>query len=115
MRSLIFTVFLLAGCASPHMSARATHELRHYAGRPDGLLSVETWTDSHGGGGWFLCSDSSLASLADYHTNMFGGGSAVFLGPGEVKVDPQTGAIMGATGTALGNVGAVLMKAAGIP
>lgn len=108
----------LCGCAAPHRKAVTTHELCHYEGRTDGLISRETWTDREGGGGWFLLTTSDVQSLSAIHTNQaaLGGGSVFTAGPISVKVDPQTGQIIEATGSAVGNVvGAAVRKASGIP
>lgn len=111
--ALLFTL-LLAGCAVPHRKALTTHELSRYQGRADGLIARETWTDAEGGGGWFLLTTSDVQSLHAKHDNQpaLGGSSEFSAGPISIKVDPQTGAIIEATGTAVGNIiGAAVNKA----
>jgi len=105
---------LLLSCAMPHRAARVTHELRTYQGRSDGLISIATWTDSEKGGGVFLLTDPEVQTLSVIHTNQtaLGGGSIITAGPMSLKVDPQTGAIIAATGTAVGNVVGAAVKAA---
>lgn len=114
MKSLVLIPLLLTGCAYPHRTALTTHELRRYQGRPDGLIALETWRDSERGGGVFFCTDPKVQSFAASHTNQtaLGGGSVLNTGPMELTVDPQTGAIIGATGTAVGNVIGAAIKTA---
>ena len=114
MKLSTLTLLALAGCASPHRSGISTHERRCYQGRADGLVSSETWTDKEHGGGWFLLTDPQVAVLTAVHTNQtaLGGGSSFSGGPMSLTVDPQTGAIIGATGTAVGNVIGAAVKTA---
>lgn len=104
----------LCGCAAPHRAATASHERRCYQGRTDGLVSVDIWTDTEKGGGWFLLSTSDVQSLTAIHTNQtqLGGGSSFVTGPMSIKVDPQTGAIVEATGAAVGNIIGAAVKTA---
>ena len=115
----LFCIFAigLAGCAYPHRSAITTRELRTYRGRPDGLVAVETWRDGERGGGIFLFTDPKVEILTASHTNQkaLGGGSVFSAGPMSLTVDPQTAGIVGATGTAVGNVIGAAVKAAAKP
>jgi|SRR5580765_2292123 len=109
---------VLCGCAVPHRAAITTRELRTYQGRDDGLLAIETWTDTEKGGGWFLLTTSDVQSLSAIHTNQnaLGGGSVFNAGPIRIKVDQATGQIIEASGSAVGNiVGEALRKAVGVP
>lgn len=118
MRHIALLTLVCCSCASPHRSSSATHERRTYQGRSDGLVSLDVWTDTEKGGGVFFLTTADVQSLGAIHTNQtaLGGGSAFFTGPSSVKVDPQTGTIIEATGSAVGDiVGAALKKAAGIP
>lgn len=69
------------------------------------------------GGGTFLLTDPSVASLTVYHTNQttLGGGSYIGTGQMTLTVDPQTGQIVSATGTAIGNVIGAALKTATRP
>lgn len=115
----LFSILLIAcaGCASPHRAGTSTHEIRRYQGRDDGLVSVEHWADTEKGGGWFLLTDPQVAIITAVHTNQtaLGGGSSFSGGPMSVNVDPQTGAIIGATGTAVGNIIGAAVKTAAKP
>jgi hypothetical protein len=115
--SLALTV-ALCGCAAPHRHSKASHTIETFTGRPDGLIRREEWLDEAGGGGCFFLATADVQSLCDNHTNQtaLGGGSYIAVGPASVKVDPQTGQIIEATGSAVGNViGAAVRKAAGVP
>lgn len=117
MKALLLTVVLLSGCAAPHRNGRATHEVWQYEGRPDGLVRKEVWTDTEKGGGYFFLTDPTVGSLIAVHTNQtaLGGGSHLMMGQASSTVDPQTGAIIGAVGTAAGNIIGAAAKAAGVP
>lgn len=112
----LFAIALLAmcGCAAPHRAAITKHEHRAYQGRSDGLASVDIWTDEEKGGGWFFLSTSDVQVLTAIHTNQttLGGGSYFTAGPMSVKVDPQTGEIIEASGAAVGNVIGAAVKTA---
>jgi|SRR6516164_3110095 hypothetical protein len=110
-------LLLVTGCAAPHRAAVTSHEVRVYRGREDGLVSVEVWTDTEKGGGCFFLTDPSVTGLVAIHTNQtaLGGGSQFMTGQASISVDPQTGAIIGAVGTAAGNVIGAAAKAAGVP
>lgn len=118
-KAILGSILLLSiiGCAAPHRAAITTRELKTYQGRADGLIAVETWTDTEKGGGWFLLATSDVQSLIAIHTNQtaIGGGSAFAAGPLSVKVDPQTGQIIEATGSAVGNIVGAAIKKAVIP
>jgi hypothetical protein len=112
----LFTILtsLFSGCACPRRSALATHVQEHFAGRPDGLVLRETWKDSERGGGLFLFTDPNVQSMYVTHTNQsaLGGGSVFTAGSLTLVVDTNTAAILGAGGTALGNVIGASVKAA---
>jgi hypothetical protein len=94
--SLFFT-----GCACPRRAALATHVRERFTGRADGLVLRETWKDAERGGGVFLFTDPNVQSMFVNHTNQAAlGGGSVFT------------AIIGAGGTALGNVIGASVKAA---
>jgi len=90
------------------------HELRTYQGRPDGMVALETWRDTEKGGGWFLLTDPNVTGLLAIHTNQtaLGGGSQFMTGQASIVVDPQTGNIVGAVGTAAGNIIGAALKTA---
>ena len=118
MIRLLPLLLLLGGCAVPHRSSLAKHSLANFAGRPDGMISLEMWSDKESGGGWFLLADPDVQAFHVVHTNQtaIGGGSVVAMGRGTISVDPQASAIISATGTAVGNVvGAAVKTAAGKP
>ncbi|HEV2350836.1 MAG TPA: hypothetical protein VG028_13425 [Terriglobia bacterium] len=112
--SVWLVLVLCAGCAETRRKATTTREIHFYQGRPDGLVAIETWRDIEKGGGWFLMTDPTVQSISATHTNQaaLGGGSLFQAGPMDVKVDPQTGAIISAGGTAVGNVIGAAMKSA---
>jgi len=101
-------------CACPRRSALATHVQEHFAGRPDGLVLRETWQDAERGGGLFLFTDPNVQSMYVTHTNQsaLGGGSVFTAGSLTLVVDTNTAAILGAGGSALGNVIGASVKTA---
>ena len=98
--------FLSASCAYPHRKGESTHVIETFAERPDGLLERETWRDSEQGGGEFLFTDPAAAQLFASHTNQsaLGGGSLFSAGTVTIMVDSNTAPIVGAAGTAVGNI-----------
>jgi hypothetical protein len=97
----------------------ADHTLEHFTNRTDGLILRETWqhekwVDSESGGGFFLFADPTVQGMAAIHTNQsaLGGGSSFVAGSLTLVVDTNTAAIIGAGGTALGNVIGASVKAA---
>jgi hypothetical protein len=115
MKQAFSLLLLLAcGCAHPFRQAITTETDTFYTNRPDGMWARIEWKDSERGGGVFVLTDPDIASLTVVHTNQtaLGGGSTITAGPATIKVDPQTGAIIGATGTAVGNVIGAAVKAA---
>ncbi len=97
---------ILSACACPRRSAQASHLSEDFWNRPDGLVHRETWKDSERGGGLFLFTDPNVQSMYVTHTNQsaLGGGSVFTAGSLTLVVDTNTAAILGAGGTALGNV-----------
>src|ERR1700733_6818107 len=104
--SLILTSLIGSGCACPHRKGESAHVVETFAGRPDGLVHRETWRDSEQGGGEFLFTDPAAGQLFACHTNQsaLGGGSVFSAGTVTITVDTNTASIMGATGTAVGNI-----------
>lgn len=104
--SLILTSVIVCGCACPHRRAETDRSVETFAGRADGLVRRERWRDAEAGGGLFLFTDPAVQSLAAVHTNQtaLGGGSTFVTGTMSILVDTNAGAIVGATGTAVGNV-----------
>jgi hypothetical protein len=103
---LILSSLIVSGCACPHRKGESTHVLESFADRPDGLLQRETWRDSEQGGGEFLFTDPAAGQLFAAHTNQsaLGGGSVFSAGTVTITVDSNTAPIVGATGTAVGNI-----------
>ena len=110
----ILTSQFLSACACPRRGALATHVQEHFAGRADGLVWRETWEDSERGGGVFLFTDPNVQSMYVTHTNQaaLGGGSGCTIGSMTLVLDTNTAAIIGAGGTAMGNVIGASVKAA---
>jgi hypothetical protein len=88
--------------------------LEDYAGRCDGLVHRESWKDSEGGGGFFLFADPNVQGMAALHTNQsaLGGGSSFIAGSLTLVVDTNTAQIIGAGGTAIGNIIGASVKSA---
>ena len=107
-----FSLYLLAfslvflGCACPRRKAETTHLVEVFTGREDGLIERETWKDAEGGGGFFLFADPAVQSLLAIHTNQsaLGGESSFAAGTMTLMVDTNTANIIGAGGTAIGNI-----------
>lgn len=117
MNKLPIILIALCGCTIAPHGSQATHTVKSYQGRKDGLVMVERWTDRSAGGGALFMMDPSIANFAGGHTNSaMQVGGWVTLGNGSVTVDPQTGAIIGAVGTAAGNIiGAAVKSSVGKP
>jgi hypothetical protein len=103
---LLPSSFLLSGCACPHRKAESSHVVESFAGRPDGLVCRESWRDAEQGGGEFVFTDPSASQLFAVHTNQsaLGGGSVFSTGTVTITVDTNTAPILGAAGTAAGNI-----------
>jgi hypothetical protein len=103
---LASTFVLFPACACPHRKGEASHRIETFAGRTDGLVRRETWRDSEQGGGQFLFTDPAAGQLFAAHTNQcaLGGGSVFSAGTVMITVDTNTAPILGAAGTAAGNV-----------
>jgi hypothetical protein len=83
-----------------------SHELRCYEGRVDGLVREERWKDAAGLRAFYLFTDPSAQNIVAWHTNQaaLGGCSHFSAGSVTIKVDTNTAAIIGAGGTAAGNI-----------
>jgi hypothetical protein len=103
---LLPSTFFLSSCACPHRRAATSHAVEKFSGRADGLVYRETWKDSEGGGGLFFCADPDVQNMFAAHTNQtsLGGGSVFSAGTVTITVDTNTAAILGAAGTAAGNI-----------
>jgi hypothetical protein len=103
---LLPSSFFLCSCACPHRKGESSHVVETFAGRLDGLVHRETWRDAEQGGGQFFFTDPAAGQLFASHTNQsaLGGGSVFSAGTVTITVDTNTAAIVGATGTAVGNV-----------
>ena len=111
MRTLLAIAASLAvlclGCAHPTRTATTSNDVWYYfQGRSDGLQAIhQRMEDKEHGGGTFLLTDPQITNMSAVHINQPAlGGSNMFGLTGTVTVDPQTGAIISATGTAVGNV-----------
>ncbi len=106
IKLVVPSCLLLTACACPHRKAVSLHEIEDYSGRTDGLVRRESWSDSEQGGGEFLFTDPSAAQLFASHTNQtaLGGGSVFSAGSVSSTVDSNTAPIIGAAGTAAGNI-----------
>jgi hypothetical protein len=106
LRLGVLALIFFSGCACPHRKAQSTHAVEEFSGRADGLVYRETWRDSEGGGGIFFCADPNVQSMFAAHTNQssLGGGSVFSAGTVTITVDTNTAAILGAAGTAAGNI-----------
>ena len=70
-------VLFIAGCATPHRSSAASHTIKTYEGRCDGLVKCEEWKDKHSAGAIFFFSDPASQGFCDKYTNQSGiGGSS---------------------------------------
>jgi hypothetical protein len=117
--SLVFVSFsaaclLAQGCACPRRVAETTHSIEWFQGRADGLVQRETWRDAEAGGGLFLFTDPAVQQMLALHSNQaaLGGGSLFSAATAGVTVDTNTAAVVGASGTAVGNVIGAAAKAA---
>lgn len=115
--AIVLAVLALGGCTVAPHGSKATHKVCTYQGRPDGLVMVEYWTDRSAGGGMLFFADPTLNNVTIVHTNSaLHTGGAVSIGSATVIMDPNTANVIGAAGTAVGNiVGAALRSSAGLP
>jgi len=111
---LLPSTLFFASCSCPHRKAESCHIIESFEGRPDGLIGRETWRDTEMGGGTFLFTDPAVQSMVAVHTNQsnLGGGSVFSAGTVTITVDTNTAAVLGAAGTAVGNVIGAAAKAA---
>jgi hypothetical protein len=111
---LLPSAFFLSSCACPHRKAESSRVIETFAGRPDGLIQRETWRDVEKGGGQFLFADPNVQSMVAIHTNQnaLGGGSVFSAGSLTITIDTNTAAIVGAGGTAIGNIIGAAAKSA---
>jgi hypothetical protein len=111
---VLLSSLLLCACACPHRRGESSRLVERFTGRPDGLVYRETWRDSEQGGGEFFFTDPAAGQLFASHTNQtaLGGGSVFSAGTVTIAVDTNTASIMGATGTAAGNIIGAAAKAA---
>ena len=107
----------LCGCTLAPHGSKASHQIWTYQGRQDGLVRYEVIRDRSAGGGAVLLMDPKASTAVLVHTNsMLQTGGSLSIGEGSINVDPQTGAIIGAVGSAAGNIiGAAMKSAAGVP
>ncbi len=105
---------LWQGCACPRRDAETSHSVEWFRDRPDGLVRREVWRDKEAGGGLFLLTDPAVQQMTALHTNQaaLGGGSLFSAATAAVTVDTNTAAIVGAGGTAMGNVIGAAAKSA---
>ncbi|HEY3860831.1 MAG TPA: hypothetical protein VGO59_03000 [Verrucomicrobiae bacterium] len=103
---LLVPLFLSVSCASPRRKGESSHVIENFAGRVDGLTYRETWRDAETGGGLFVLADPAAGQLFAAHTNQsaLGGGSVFRAGTVTITVDTNTASILGAAGTAVGNI-----------
>jgi hypothetical protein len=106
--------FLLTGCAIPPSGPVVSHTIHRYEGRPDGLIAVEEWRDKAFSHGWYLFVDPTMQNINTWHTNQaaLGGCSYFSASSVTITVDTNTAAIIGAGGTAAGNIIGAAAKAA---
>lgn len=103
----------LCSCTIAPHGSRATHRVWTYEGRKDGLVRFEKWTDKSAGGGMLFFMDPSLQNVVIVHTNSdLRTGGTFSLGTASVVLDPQTGAVIGAAGSAVGNIIGAALKTA---
>jgi hypothetical protein len=98
---------LLCGCTIAPHGSRATHEIRTYQGRSDGMIRLEVFTDRSAGGGACLFETVQNAALIHTNSTMQVGGSLT-LGNGSIATDPQ--AIITTVGDVGGKMAAELIK-----
>jgi hypothetical protein len=96
---------VLCGCTIAPHGSKTTRDVWTYAGNPPVMIRHERTVDRSAGGGALFLMDPSLNNVAIYHTNAdLHVGGWFLLGSGTVTVDPQTTGIIGAVGTAAGNI-----------
>jgi hypothetical protein len=81
--------------------------IEHFQGRSDGLVyRKQIWRDDAFTRGIYFFADPALAKVNAWHTNQgaLGGCSHFSAGTVEIHVDTNTAPIVGAAGTAVGNI-----------
>ena len=104
----------LAGCAIQPRGPVVGKTVETFAGRADGLISREVWTDDAFGRGIFFFTDPSLVGVKIWHTNQtaLGGCSHFQAGAAGIMVDSNVVPAIGAAGTAVGNIIGAAAKSA---
>lgn len=112
MRFVSLTLLALCGCTIAPHGSRATHDIWLYDN--DGRVwRHERFTDRSAGGGALFFMDPSLQNVTLVHTNSeLHTGGALGIGSASVILDPQTGAVISAAGTAVGNIVGAALKTA---
>lgn len=108
MAAIFIAVLLvnLCGCSTPHRTVESSDKIERFSGRTDGLIWRETWLDRDMGGGIFFGADPTVQSMTCLHTNQnhLGGGSQFSTGTISIVVSTNDAGIVGAAGTAAGNI-----------
>lgn len=115
MKFSLLALLALCGCTFAPHGSHATHRIWTYqpGTRSDGLVRYEVITDRSAGGGALFLMDPRAQSAVLTHTNsVLQTGGSLVIGNGSVTVDPQTGDIISAAGTAVGNVIGAAVKTA---
>lgn len=109
-------LLLLCGCTIAPHGSKATHDIWLYDANGR-VWRHEKFTDRSAGGGGSVMTLTALQNAALFHTNsVLQTGGWFILGNGTVGVDPQATSMIGAVGTAAGNIiGAAAKKATGLP
>lgn len=117
MKSALVIFLLCAGCASIHRVSGPSYTVQHYSGRPDGLLSVQTWAYTDNGRGFEFGNRGSLSNFAVVNSNLLGLGGVSTFGAGAAGIDISSNAasVVTATGAAVGSAVGTALKAAGVP
>ena len=104
----------LSACAIVPRGPVVSHTIERFSGRADGLISREVFRDKTFTRGFYFFTDPSLSSINAWHTNQaaLGGCSHFTAGGAGIVVDPNTAAIIGAAGTAAGNIIGAAAKSA---
>jgi hypothetical protein len=111
---LLVLFLLAAGCAIAPRGPKVSHTVEDFTGRSDGLVHREVWKDDAFGHGIYVFTDPALANVKVWHTNQaaLGGCSHFQAGSLTIMVDSNTAPIIGAVGTATGNILGAAAKAA---
>jgi NADPH-dependent curcumin reductase CurA len=108
-------ILLLCGCASIHRVSGPEHSVT--TTYPDGRVVTEKWSWKDDARSHEFFDRGSLSNLVVTQSNLMGwpGVASFSANGGTIDISSNAAPVIGATGTAVGNVVGAAAKAAGVP